>query len=107
MILWIIQYQLLTFFLSIYEGNLEWKICPYIVDVSTCRIIYYQYVDTEKGINNSINEKGNLKNKAAMGRQMKSSPISAHRHIFFFFFLTHCRPFQSTPFTRGVGKTAY
>ena len=35
-------------------GNLEWKMCLYIVDnVSTCRIIYFQYVDTEKRIDNS------------------------------------------------------
>ena len=35
-------------------GNLEWKMCLYIVDnVSTCRIIYFRYVDTEKRIDNS------------------------------------------------------
>ena len=37
-----------------FVGNLEWKMCLYIVDnVSTCGIIYFRYVDTEKRINNS------------------------------------------------------
>ena len=53
--------QLLTvfFFLSTnddFVGNLEWKRCLYIIEnVSTCRIIYFQYVDTEKRIDNSPN----------------------------------------------------
>ena len=35
-------------------GKLKWKMCLYIVDyVSTCRIIYFRYVDTEKRIDNS------------------------------------------------------
>ena len=34
--------------------NLEWKMCLYIVDnVSTCRIIYFRYVDTEKRNNSN------------------------------------------------------
>ena len=37
-----------------FVGNLEWKMCLYIVDyVLICRIIYFRYVDTEKGIDNS------------------------------------------------------
>ena len=35
--------------------------CLYIVDnVSTCRIIYFQYVDTEKRIDNSPGKKSAL-----------------------------------------------
>ena len=31
--------------------------CLYIVDnVSTCRMIYFRYVDTEKRIDNSLND---------------------------------------------------
>ena len=39
-----------------FVGNLEWKMCLYIVDnVSTCHIIYFKYVNTEKRIDNSPN----------------------------------------------------